>query len=413
MTARRTPLVLALLLSLVSSRAAGFAAEAGTSFEFDGQSVVVPFPLPLPARPSPPAAPARPPAAPALRKAVFHGLKIRSVQFSRHQRIPETLIALLDKTETEAKLALYEFRLPEVAEAVVRAHERGVKVRLILDESRAGLPGADSPRSPEFERVIGAGVETRRLRGGGSFGIMHNKMAVLDGAIVTGGSFNWTDSADMKHFENATFRDDPGVVAGHGLYWDWMWAQAKPVDAPPGPTPAPGTPPGDDSRPVSFNGATYPRYAFSPQGGIEGFLLDAIGRARVSVEVAIFSFYSNAVADALLAARGRGVVVKIVADANQARRSKAVAAVVRGGGELRLSAGREGAGVMHHKYALVDGGLLINGSYNFSQNAELYNYEVVQFTTDAAESAAYAEEFRFVFDQGSVPAPEELAPNPL
>ncbi|MBI4060767.1 MAG: hypothetical protein HY403_04990 [Elusimicrobia bacterium] len=355
------------------------------------------FPVPLPGRA------ARPPAlaAPAVPDVVFKGRAIKGVQFSRGDRIPASLVEAIDLTERTLLLALYDLRLPEAADAILRAKARGVEVRLVYDESHAKLDGAEilSGPSDEYRALVAAGVPTRLLKGGGSFGIMHHKYAVFDGELLMTGSFNWTRAADDRNFENAAFKTDPALIAGFTRNWEWMWSLSGA---------AAGAPPADPLRPIVFAGGRYPRYAFSPRGGVEDMLVDAFGRARRTIDVAIFSFYSRRAADALIAARARGVVVRVAADSSQSRRSQALLALRSAGVDLRLSAGRGGLGVLHHKYALVDGALLVGGSYNFSQNAELYNFENDLFTVEPGEVAAFGEEFAAVWDQAHLPAPGEL-----
>lgn len=342
---------------------------------------------------------------------VFKGLSLKGVQFSRTDRVPESLVAAIDKTDKTLLLALYDLRLPEVADAIVRAKRRGVNVRMVYDESHVTASGSAlvSGPSAEFLRVLEAGVPTRLLRGGGSFGIMHNKFAIFDGELLVTGSFNWTRAADVKNFENAIFRSDPALADGFAEGWNWMWSLGRGV--PPAVSESGfGVPPADATRPISFNGGWWPRYAFSPRGAVEDMLVDAFGRARSTIDVAIFSFYSQRVADALIAARARGVIVRVAADLSQSRRSQPLRALADAGVGLRLSAGRGGAGVNHHKYALVDGAWLMTGSYNFSQNAELYSFENVLFTVTPGEVAAYGGEFAAVWDGARAPISGDLPP---
>ena len=392
---------LALLLAAGSPSQAGLPDAAW--------STAFPVPLPmlpgvrLPAPPVPSFA-----ALPPIPVVVFKGLSLKSIQFSRTDRIPVSLVAAIDKTERTLLLALYDLRLSEVSDAVLRAKARGVVVRLIYDQShtKPAEPGAAGGPSAEYQALRDAGVPTRVLRGGGSFGIMHHKYAVFDGELLMTGSFNWTRAADDKNFENAVFKTDPALIEGFVRNWDWMWSLEAPTE--------PKGPPADRLKPIHFAGGKYPRYAFSPQGGVEDLLVDALGRAKKTIDMAIFSFYSQRVADALIAAKARGIVVRVATDAMQARRSQPMLALSNAGVALRLSAGREGAGVMHHKYALVDGALLMSGSYNFSANAELYNFENDLFTTTPGEVAAFGGEFAVIWAQAHAPAPGELpAPKSL
>lgn len=379
------------------------------------------FPIPMPVlpplRPLPPSAPAFA-AVPPVPVVVFKGLSIKSLQFSRTDRIPVSLVGAIDRTEETLFLALYDLRLSEVADALLRAKARGVLISMVYDEGHAkpAVPGAGSGPSEEYLALLAAGVPIRLLRGGGSFGIMHHKYAVFDGELLMTGSFNWTRPADEKNFENAVFKTDPALIAGFTKNWKWMWDYGRKPGAAVDPTAAPGIgpPPADPAKPVSFGGGKFPRYAFSPKGGVEDMLVDAIGRSKSTIDVAMFSFYAQRVADALIAAEARGVVVRVVADSMQARRSQPMLALSKSGVSLRLSSGRAGTGAMHHKYALFDGAMLMSGSYNFSANAEQFNFENDLFTVAPAEVAAFGGEFAVIWAQAHKPAPDELpAPKSL
>jgi len=395
---------LVLLLAVIPSSQAGLPDDGGSSAFF------VPLAGLAGAHPASPAAPdiASRPAVPVV---AFRGLSIKGVQFSRSDRISVSLVAAIDRTEKTLLLSLYDLRLSEVAEALLRAKARGVDIRLVYDKGHVPLaePGVSGGPSPEYQLLLGAGVPIRLLKGGSSFGIMHHKYAVFDGELLMTGSFNWTRAADDRNFENAVFTKDPAVIDGFTRNWDWMWALGRSPDA----TDQPagdgfGSPPSDPLKPVSFAGGKYPRYVFSPQGGVADILVDALGRAKRSIDVAMFSFYSQDVADAVIAAAKRGVPVRVVSDASQSRRSQAILSLSKADVELRLSSGRDGTGVLHHKYMIIDGAFLVSGSYNFSQNAELYNFENDLITAGRGELAAFGGEFAVIWKQAHAPEPSEL-----
>jgi len=377
-------------------------------------------PRPAPA-PSAPSAPASTPAP--LGAVSFHGVSLPARAFSRTDRVPDSLVAAIDATRSTLRLALYEINLSGVADAIVRAKQRGVDVRLIYDAGHdagsggaigaaaaaGAAPGAASGPSAQFTQIVNAGVETRLLKGGGAYGIMHNKVAVCDGELVETGSFNWTNAADGTNFENALFRDDFSLAALYSSYFDYMWAYGRPVGTPAsGFATRFGAPPVDPSPSVRYKGTAWPRASFSPGGGTEARLASAIGQAGGTLDVAIFSFYSQAIADAVIAAKNRGVAVRVVADVSQARRSPQVAQLIQNGVELRLSAGRGGRGVLHHKFALLDSEMLATGSFNFSGNAENNNFENQFYSNDSGDLAAYQAEFEAVWAQAHVPAPGEV-----
>lgn len=410
---------LALTLALIPS-----AARAQTfSLDFDGAARAPAFsPADFSALARAPRKPKPAPSAPAATPATavsFHGVALPARAFSRTDRIPDSLVSAIDATRSTLRLALYQLTLPGVTDAIARAKARGVDVKLIYDEGHgapAAVPGggsqpsAASGPSAQFSQLVAAGVETRLLKGDGSFGIMHNKFAVFDGELVETGSFNWTTAADGSNFENALFRGDASLASLYAAYFDWMWAFGRPVNpslaqAASG---AFGVPPTDPSPSVGFKGRTWPRVVFSPDGGTEARMMDAVNLCGTTLDVAMFSFYSMPLADAVIAAKGRGVAVRVVTDVSQARRSPAVAKLVAAGVELRLSSGRGGRGVLHHKFARFDGEMMTAGSFNWSENAESNNFENQVFSDDGGDLVAFGTEFEAVWAQAHVPAPGEV-----
>ncbi|MBI5246719.1 MAG: hypothetical protein HY923_06025, partial [Elusimicrobia bacterium] len=105
---------LALLLAAASPSFAGLP-DAGWS----SLSIAIPVPvipsIPPPRLLVPPLV--APPPVPAV---LFKGLSIKGVQFSRTDRIPLSLVAAIDKTEKTLLLSLYDLRLSEVADALLR-----------------------------------------------------------------------------------------------------------------------------------------------------------------------------------------------------------------------------------------------------------------------------------------------------
>jgi phosphatidylserine/phosphatidylglycerophosphate/cardiolipin synthase-like enzyme len=120
---------------------------------------------------------------------------------------------------------------------------------------------------------------------------------------------------------------------------------------------------------------TEPEAYFSPNGGIRHRLLRAINMTKATIDLAVFDFTSGELAGALLAAKERGVVIRIVADARQAQgKHSEVPLLLARGVKVRLTTG-QGRGLMHHKFALFDGQLVLTGSYNWTESAERANFE--------------------------------------
>ena len=306
--------------------------------------------------------------------------------FTDETRVSIIITQSIEKTRSTLDVALYNLQIPETAKALIRARDRGVKVRVVLDYNHL-YPKANS----DIQAIVDAGLDIRIMKGRGGSGSMHNKYAIFDGTALETGSANWSLLAETGSYENMMFIFDRDIMNGYQRDFEWMWTQGKlPGDQSAG-WPKPGPLPAAPGASVSFNGAQFPPYIFSPRGGTEAAIVKAIDAARQDISIAMFAFTSKPAMAALARAASRGVKVRIMTslkssfpfrqEANQARI------------EYRLKPGRVENGLMHNKYAVVDGRLLINGSFNWSETAEMLNTENTIFTTDPQYAGPYKAEF--------------------
>jgi len=141
-----------------------------------------------------------------------------------------------------------------------------------------------------------------------------------------------------------------------------------------------------------------PEAYFSPNGGIRDRLLRAINHTKATIDLAIFDFTSGELAGALLAAKERGVTIRIVADARQAQgKHSEIPFLLEKGVKVRLARGN-GRGIMHHKFAIFDGKLLVAGSYNWTDSAERFNHENALVLDDSEIIRRYQARFEHLFN---------------
>ncbi len=118
--------------------------------------------------------------------------------------------------------------------------------------------------------------------------------------------------------------------------------------------------------------------AFTPQNDAEGLLIDVIGDARHSLLVQAYAFTSRNIADAMVAAKRRGVRVEVLADAAMNRRAKgnALPRLLEAGIPVALETDYNAA---HNKVLIADadgpGCTVVTGSYNFTWSAQNRNAE--------------------------------------
>jgi phosphatidylserine/phosphatidylglycerophosphate/cardiolipin synthase-like enzyme len=121
--------------------------------------------------------------------------------------------------------------------------------------------------------------------------------------------------------------------------------------------------------------------AFSPAGGITGMVTNQIQNAKKSIQIQAYSFTSAEIIHALIAAKKRGVDVRIIIDKSNVNGED----TSRGQKEKELLDSLVDAGVpikvdydfqiAHSKIMIIDGLDVITGSFNFTYSAEHNNAE--------------------------------------
>jgi phosphatidylserine/phosphatidylglycerophosphate/cardiolipin synthase-like enzyme len=117
-----------------------------------------------------------------------------------------------------------------------------------------------------------------------------------------------------------------------------------------------------------------------------------VGGAQESIHFLAFSFTADELADALIEAEARGVEVRGVFEASQVASNT--------GGEwgtldsADLDIRQDGQrGEMHHKVLIIDGSIVVSGSYNFSRSAEERNDENTLVISSRELAALFEAEF--------------------
>lgn len=144
-----------------------------------------------------------------------------STYFSPKRGTADLIIGFIDRCEQTLDVAVYSITHDAIADALIRAHERGVTVRVLMDRSQAGNQYADD------ERMEAAGIPVLRDI---KTGAMHAKMCIGDGNAVGCGSFNWTKNADQKNVEHWTVIRLKYIVEEFQAEFDSLWEMNTPAE---------------------------------------------------------------------------------------------------------------------------------------------------------------------------------------
>ena len=377
--------------------------------------------------------------------------------------LEQIIVDQIQAAQSTVDVAVQELRSPRIAQALRDRHEAGVRVRIVLentysqpwsDLSAADVSQLDARQQERYQenlllldrdhngqlseaeiantdalRVIqNAGIPWLDDTADGSqgSGLMHHKFVVLDRQIVIATSANFTPSGLHGDMSIPTSRgnansllvlDNAPLAQLFTEEFNLLW----------------GDGPGGDTDSLfgvnkPFRGAQQVEIAdatlwvqFSPSSSTlpwplstNGLIADRLAQADSQIDLALFVFSEQALADVLAEQSQQGVQVRALIDPTFAYQSYSEALDLLG---LALS-GRTAdctaevdnrpwtepiqtvgipqlseGDLLHHKYGVVDQTLVIIGSHNWSAAANQRNDETLLVIDHPTVAAHYQREF--------------------
>lgn len=289
------------------------------------------------------------------------------------------LVEALDQARTGIDAALYDLNLWSVRNALIRAYERGVMVRMVME--------ADSQDRDEVQELIEAGIP---IIFDTEDGLMHNKFFVIDGQEVWTGSMNMTVNGAYRHLNNLIRIRSTRLAENYSVEFEEMFLDGFFGE-------------------VSLENTSYPELTvegirietyFSPDDSPAARIMELILEAEESIDFLYYSFTSDGIADAILFQATQGVQVRGVIDSYQDKAGI--------GGEYQrmnefdlevyLDVHPE---KLHHKVIIIDKKILITGSYNMTRSAEIRNDENILVIHNATIAEIYLGEFDWIHEEAS------------
>ncbi len=303
--------------------------------------------------------------------------------------VEQALIQSIDSAQSTIDGALFELNAPDTTAALVRALQRGVKVRLVVDDEHA----FEDPEST-IEEVMSAGAEVHNDARGA---LMHNKFLIIDGKEVWTGSMNLTRNDIYNNNNHFMLIRSPEMAQNYQaefeeMFTDGVFNRRSDSRTPPNPS-------------VNIDGTTIETY-FAPEDGvgIENRLVQVIGSAQKSVRVMAFSFTLDAVGAALIDRLQNGVAVEGVFETTGSLQGQ-MPKLACAGANVRQDGNPD---ILHHKVFIIDEQMVVMGSFNFSNSARDDNNENLLIINNPEIAAAFLAEWQARFNEGRVPPPEDL-----
>ena len=135
--------------------------------------------------------------------------------FSPSLNCENNIVKRIDKAENTIDAAVYAINNKDIIKALKRAHDRGVKIRILTDRLQAGK------RTSKVIELHDYGI---KIRVNSKHKIEHNKFAIFDFKDMTTGSYNWTEPPSTKNSENCLFfnRNKKTVREYHDRF-NYLW----------------------------------------------------------------------------------------------------------------------------------------------------------------------------------------------
>jgi phosphatidylserine/phosphatidylglycerophosphate/cardiolipin synthase-like enzyme len=295
--------------------------------------------------------------------------------------IEQAVIASIDSARLSVDVAIYSLSLRELANALLRARDRGVTVRVVME--------SDNRERSVPQALIEGGLP---VLGDRREGLMHDKFVIIDRSEVWTGSLNFTgngaydDNNNYVHIRSVKVAENY-LTEFEEMYTDDLFGSDS-LAATPNPL-------------LTVDDVQVETY-FSPDDGVAARLVELLQGAQESIYFMAYSFTSDDIAQAMRDRADAGLTVSGVMDDSQVKSNEGTEfdLFVQTGLDVR----RDGnPGLMHHKVIIIDRSIVITGSYNFTASAEDRNDEnvVIFYSPDIAE--LYLAEFERVFNVAELP----------
>ena len=382
--------------------------------------------------------------------------------------LEQVLLDAIDQATVSIDVAVQELNLPQLAQALIDKAQAGISVRVILDNQYSDawskrdlnwIRQQDDYSRSKYENLFAFGdidgdghisldeaakrdaiLMLRQANipivddtddGTKGSGLMHHKFIIVDNRRVLTGSANFTLSGlhgdwlipESRGNANALLGiDSPELATVYTDEFNLMWGDgpSRQPDSLFG-SPKPVRPPKTVALPTSQVTVQFsPHRADTPrEQTTNGLIANALSRARQSVDLALFVFTDQAIADRLAA--NPNLQLRTLVDRSFIYRNHSEALDMLGlalpdhrckyeqdNRPWRTAIKTIGYPVLadgdklHHKFALLDERTVIIGSHNWSKAANHTNDENLLIIENATVAQHFKQEFERLYQQAEL-----------
>ena len=214
--------------------------------------------------------------------------------------------------------------------------------------------------------------------------LMHDKFIIVDGYCIMTGSTNFTENG-LKKNSNNTLIIFSNVIAQY--YMDEFSEQFYDLNFGKKFTQNTGI------STVKLKTGDFDVY-FTPEDDFRSEIVDLIDNAVSNINVMIFTFTDQEIADALIRAENRGVKVRTIMETYQASSQWSVYNSIKNEFDVVLDKNPD---TFHYKTMIIDNEIIITGSFNFTNAAQEKNDENALVIHSSKIAESYNNEFEKLY----------------
>lgn len=301
--------------------------------------------------------------------------------------IDNFLAAAINGAQSTVDMAAFEFNSLALTQAVLDAHQRGVRVRVVTDDEHGLEDDATT-----IGQLIDAGIP---VRDDNRSGLMHNKFTIIDGREVWTGSMNYTVNGAYRNNNNMMMlRSNRAILSYQAEFNEMFDAGAF------GPRSSRGNSVRYTERGVPI------QTLFAAEDDVLDAIISQLNQAQTSIHFLAFSFTEDSIGDAVLTRANAGVAVSGIFERVGSETSfSEMTRFFCAGLDVRQDGNPF---ILHHKVIIVDERIVLTGSFNFSQNATTVNDENMLIIDDPALAQQYMAEFDRRWAESIMPQADRL-----
>lgn len=301
----------------------------------------------------------------------------------------ESCLAILNEinnTTESIDLAVYGMdKIPALYEALVKAKERNVKIRVVYDKSFDSSKEYYKETSAIVKLADEAKSDYAKDKVSYTNQLMHNKFLIFDNKTVLTGSMNISNTGTSDYNANSVVIIKSKEVAElfTAEFEQMLSGKFHNLKT-------------NSGLPNNFvSGNTKLQVYFSPYDKPMQYIIPLIDSAKNYVYVPAFLVTHTALTEALIRAKKRNVDVKIIIDANSTSTRNSKHYLLRQ--NLVQLKTENYAGKMHSKSIIIDDKFVVTSSMNFSNSGENKNDENVLIIENTAIAKLYRSYFLYLW----------------